>query len=124
MDPARARSHARAEALRIVPREPDAKSDAVHAITPNGYHLYYSHHNDNSHSVEASTRHWGPTVGEAEFIPHPHGLKAWQVNVHPEHRRKGLASAMYNFAEQQSGKKIHQGDFETPEGAAFQKGRK
>jgi|GEM_PF-6145128 len=45
-------------------------------------------------------------------------LKGWDVYVHPDHQRKGLASAMYKLAEEKTGKKITQG-LTTPEGSAF-----
>lgn len=52
------------------------------------------------------------------------GLKGWNVEVHPEFRRRGLASAMYEFAEDAFGVPIQPGGFQTPMGAAFLKGRK
>jgi GNAT superfamily N-acetyltransferase len=51
-------------------------------------------------------------------------LKGWQVGVRPGFRRLGLASAMYQFAEEAFGLKIVPGGFQTPEGAAFLKARK
>jgi len=50
-------------------------------------------------------------------------LKGWNVAVNPAHQRKGLARAMYAFAQQSSGLKIQAGDFQTPEGKAFLSGR-
>jgi len=46
-------------------------------------------------------------------------LKGWNVEVGPAHRRKGLARAMYAFAQRSSGMKIQGGDFQTAEGKAF-----
>ena len=52
------------------------------------------------------------------------GLKSWNVEVHPDHRRKGLASAMYRFAQEAFGLPVVAGDFQTPEGEAFRTGMK
>jgi GNAT superfamily N-acetyltransferase len=45
-------------------------------------------------------------------------LQGWDVWIHPEWRRKGLATAMYQLAEIKTEKKITQ-NFSTPDGTAF-----
>jgi len=52
------------------------------------------------------------------------GLKGWEVMVDPDYRRKGLASAMYQFAEEVFELPIAKGDFQTPMGKSFLHGRK
>lgn len=52
------------------------------------------------------------------------GLRGWDVAVRPDHRRKGLASAMYRYAEQAFGLPISKGSFQTPAGSGFVQGRK
>ena len=44
--------------------------------------------------------------------------------MRPGFRRQGLASAMYQFAEEAFGLKVVPGSFQTPEGAAFLANRK
>jgi len=64
-------------------------------------------------------------VGSAQFgeVRGPIALKGWDVRVEPDHRRRGLASAMYAFAKKAFKLPIQPGDFQTPEGEAFLKGR-
>lgn len=92
-----------------------------------GYDIQHWVDKDGFHNVTATKD--GQTVGYASFtydyIPNelgtglvPGDLKGWDLYVHPDHRRKGLASAMYNLAEQKSGKKIIQGGV-TPDGHKF-----
>ena len=100
--------------------------------TPSGHYLsYHASPHKNEWTVTAHTSN-GLSVGEAQFIAHlrepnedegsslvQDGLKGWQVNVHPAHQRKGLATAMYQHAQKMSGMKIFSGDFHTPEGEKF-----
>lgn len=78
----------------------------------------------------------GLTVGRATFagvrdyevededgFPKLVALKGWQVDVAPAHRRRGLAAAMYRFAEEAFRLPVRPGDFQTPEGAMFLQGR-
>ena len=57
------------------------------------------------------------------LISDPKNAKVWDVMVHPDYRRKGLATAMYDFAEHVTGKKLVGGDFQTPDGQAFRRKR-
>jgi GNAT superfamily N-acetyltransferase len=108
-----------------------------------GEYTLYAHArpHKNEWTIEAL---WGTpprTVGTAEFAgvkvyPDPDepdapsyswklvALKGWSVEVDPKHRRKGLASAMYAFAEEAFGLPIRSGDFQTPTGEKFLKGKK
>ena len=103
-----------------------------------GYRMdYYAAPHRNEWTVDAYDRNHN-AVGRAQFVAGlrepqegedpshlvQHGLKAWQVDVHPEHRRKGLATAMYAYAKRKSGMDIERGDFETPAGEAFGKSRR
>jgi len=100
-----------------------------------GYTLQHSVDNHGFHSVTAYDPR-SNVVGEAQFknvrLPSKHGvtltdsphhLQGWSVNVHPDHQRKGLASAMYQMAEKASGKKIIRGST-TPEGYKLWEGKK
>ena len=99
-----------------------------------GYRLEHHIDKDGFHNVTAYDKESNP-VGYASFTydykPDPteshlvigDHLKGWDVKVHPNHQRKGLASAMYDLAEKMSGKKILQGGT-TPEGSAFWEARK
>lgn len=95
-----------------------------------GYRLEHGQDRDGFHNVTAYDKHSNP-VGYASFsghyIPNEHNtgltsdpahMTGWNVEIHPAHQRKGLASAMYRLAEEKSGKKILQGGT-TPEGSAF-----
>jgi len=57
------------------------------------------------------------------LISDPKHAKVWDVTVHPDYRRKGIATAMYDFAEHITGKKLVGGDFQTPDGQAFRQHR-
>lgn len=45
--------------------------------------------------------------------------KPWMVEVNPQHRRKGLATAMYRHLESATGVPIKNGGVQSPEGKAF-----
>jgi ribosomal protein S18 acetylase RimI-like enzyme len=47
------------------------------------------------------------------------GYKVWDAQVHPEHRRKGIATAMYDHAAKHLGAPTFPGDVQTDDGAAF-----
>lgn len=91
----------------------------------------------NEWTIEAYAPRWR-LAGRAEFVgarvysdsgrgyvkSRVTGLKGYYVHVFPEHQRKGLASAMYRFAEKAFGLKVVPGDVQTDEGAAFLAHRK
>lgn len=51
-------------------------------------------------------------------------LKGWDVWVSPDYRRRGIASKLYKIAEKAYGVPVLPGDFQTPEGSKFLRGRK
>lgn len=65
----------------------------------------------------------GPDSDEPPYSKELVALKGWSVNVDSKHRRKGLASAMYAFAEEAFDLPIQSGDFQTPTGEKFLKGK-
>ena len=91
----------------------------------------------NEWNVEAYVGVWNK-AGVAEFVgvyeyghdeDNPNAsqlvaLKGWNVDVHPDFRRQGLATAMYDFAEKAFKLKVQPGDFQTPHGSAFLKNKK
>lgn len=73
---------------------------------------------DVTHHITA--RKDGIHAGQVNFFEHEGGLHPTTVGVAPEHQRKGLASAMYQHAEQQTGKKIlHKPGHQLPAGKAL-----
>ena len=64
----------------------------------------------------------GHQVGSALFSHHENHLMPAMVVVDEDHRRKGLASAMYNHAHQETRKPIAQSPHQTDEGQAFRSG--
>lgn len=93
-----------------------------------GYRLEHHQDKDGYHNVSAYDNK-NNLIGFAQFTydytPDEDGpglvagdLKGWDVKVHPNHQRKGLASAMYELVEEKSGKKIIPGGT-TDEGSNF-----
>ena len=93
-----------------------------------GYTIEHFIDKDGFHNVRAYDKNSNP-VGYASFsydyVPDETGtrltsgdLRGWDVKIHPDHQRKGLATAMYKLAEKNSGKKVIQGGT-TPEGSAL-----
>lgn len=92
---------------------------------------------ENEWTVEAYAPRWR-LAGRAEFVgarvysdsgrghvkSEVVGLKGYFVHVFQDHQRKGLASAMYRFAEKAFGLRVQRGDVQTDEGAAFLAHRK
>ncbi len=94
----------------------------------------------NEWTIEAYTGNWRKAgvasfVGVYEFLDEDDprwtsptssvlvGLKGWDVEVSPDHRRKGLASEMYAFAEEAFELPVSAGDFQTEAGTGFLKRR-
>jgi 8-oxo-dGTP pyrophosphatase MutT (NUDIX family)/GNAT superfamily N-acetyltransferase len=84
-----------------------------------GYSLRHKKDKHGFHNVYAYDKN-GKQVGIAKFSYYLEpdqnntsleikGLKGWELQVDPEHRRKGLATAMYKLAEEKSGLKIKPG---------------
>lgn len=63
-------------------------------------------------------------VGTLEARHSKDGALVGHVNVSPGHRRKGLASAMYQVAERLTGKKFRPNPVQTPMGERLWAGRK
>jgi GGDEF domain-containing protein len=91
--------------------------------TPKGRILLSYGQEEGGPWVNAMRADTGLTVGVAEFVDRGAALKGWQVDVSEDHRRLGIATAMYAWAEKMSGKRVVAGDFQTDEGAAFLSGR-
>jgi GNAT superfamily N-acetyltransferase len=103
---------------------------------PSGHFLHW--HDEGSHGATVSA--YAPNglmVGSAQFTHNLRapvndedpshlvrdGLRGWDVFVHKDHRRRGLARAMYEHAEERSGKKIVPGSVQTDDGKAFWLGK-
>jgi hypothetical protein len=67
--------------------------------------IVVSAHDHTGAQVATSTIHVGPT------------LRAFDVTVAPEHRRRGLASALYSYAEKVTGKRMEPSSHQTWEGS-------
>lgn len=103
--------------------------------TQQAYREYTLYATDRSYKNEWDIEAYAPgwvKVAQAEFAgvyeyddsgSHLVALKGWNVGVSPEHRRKGLGSAMYRFAEDAFGLPVVPGDVQTTEGTAFLRGR-
>jgi GNAT superfamily N-acetyltransferase len=71
------------------------KVSVNHANTNSDYVNIHAHDKDGNKVADSTFKHHGPH------------LRALDVDVKPEHRRKGIASAMYAHAEEHTGKKLH-----------------
>ncbi len=58
-------------------------------------------------------------IGDLFVVHEPDGWVAYGVNVYPEHRRRGVATAMYDYAEELLGVKLRQSTSQTDDGKAF-----
>lgn len=97
------------------------------ALDPNaGYKINHKMEGLPGSRVSTVTAHApsGEVVGFAKFAHTGPHLKSFLVNVDEDHQRKGLATAMYDHAEQNTGKKILPSDVQTDEGKAFSASRK
>lgn len=61
----------------------------------------------------------GEQVAAANFVHQGNNIVPGYVVVDDDHQRRGIASAMYKYVEQQTGKKIVRSTNQTPEGAAL-----
>lgn len=119
----------RAPGIRRNPGWVEAAVAAGDGVPFKTFALFYSVDRDGFPTVEAYERATGRKAGEAQFtydwVPgrgqhlEKGDLKGWNVEVDPEFRRQGLASAMYRFAGEKEGRKVVPGDFQTPAGAGF-----
>lgn len=73
-----------------------------------GYQITHEHHDlgDGEMLTQINAMHGGKRVGWALMTHQGANLHPDDVNVDPEHRRRGLASAMYAHAERVTGKRI------------------
>ena len=75
------------------------------------------------HRVDAL--HKGKSVGFLDWHPYLREGELQHIEVDPAHRRKGLATAMWNFAKtQEGGDELHHGRERTDEGEAWAKSTK
>ena len=82
---------------------------AKRVLDPNlGYQITHEHHDlgDGERLTQINAMHGGKRVGWALMTHQGANLHPDDVNVDPEHRRNGLASAMYAHAEKATGKTI------------------
>jgi len=75
-----------------------------------GYEFTMKHIDDNEYAVIASKS--GKQVGRLDFIKSKFKpvLKGSNVTVDPSYRRQGIATSMYQFAEQDFGIKFERND--------------
>lgn len=79
-----------------------------------GYKL--KHHDDAEGDHVITAHHKGKQVGVAIFNRYGDNLESDHTEVHKDHRRKGIASAMYQLAEKKSGLKVKPaGNSQTPD---------
>jgi GNAT superfamily N-acetyltransferase len=87
-----------------------------------GYSLgELSHHNiGDGHARLHMKDNQGSVVGKAIFEKMPSGhWNSTSVYVHPDHQRKGIASAMYNHFQEQTGNTLTPHHNQSPEGQAL-----
>jgi predicted GNAT family acetyltransferase/ribosomal protein S14 len=103
--------------------------DDIHTLTKRildpslGYKITHEHHPDINLTTVRAHAPDGSVAGEAAFTHTPENtLVPETVQVHPAHQRKGLASALYAHAQQQTGKKVVPSTSQTPAGQALWNG--
>ncbi len=87
-----------------------------------GYRISHEHHEVPGAKMTAVTAHGpsGEQVGVAKLLHTSNGqLRPGYIVVDEDHRRRGLATAMYQHAERVTGKRILPGGVQTDEGAAL-----
>jgi len=108
----------------IVKSEP-AALEKMAALDPNaGYTFEYGPYPHGPSwadpMVQVTAHHNGQRVGHVTFSVNGNTMKPCNVEVVSEHRRKGLASAMYAHAESKAwGRKIVPSGMQTPDGQAL-----
>ena len=88
-------------------------------MNPNEYEIHYSFLN-NIHKVTVTDKE-GNKVGQANFIDKGENIKIQPGSilwVEPLHRRKGIATAIYKYIENKTGKLLISGNL-TPAGKTF-----
>jgi GNAT superfamily N-acetyltransferase len=80
----------------------------------NGYQFTLDHD-----SKEITAMHGGRAIGSLDWISTTEGPKVSSVAVSPDHRRQGVASAMYERASQHAGQPLRHAVHRTDEGDAW-----
>lgn len=85
-----------------------------------GYQISHEHHDLGDEFLTAVTAHLGGQRVGAALYSHKGGkLMPETIQVDPDHRRKGLGTALQNHAKQVTGKEVVRSHDETPNGRAF-----
>jgi 8-oxo-dGTP pyrophosphatase MutT (NUDIX family) len=84
-------------------------------------HGYIIDHDADDDGITVKAHLNGVPVAEAELVHHPRLQRLYplMVDVDPDHRRRGLASAMYAYAEKVTGRKIIPSADQTEDGKAL-----
>jgi GNAT superfamily N-acetyltransferase len=97
--------------------DPDAGYTFAHESFPGDENAEWMGHRP---STIVTAHHGGRQIGRASVYHSPGGLMTAEVvRVEPEHRRRGVASAMYAHAEKVTGRKMVPSSNRTPEGEAL-----
>jgi 8-oxo-dGTP pyrophosphatase MutT (NUDIX family)/GNAT superfamily N-acetyltransferase len=105
----------------------DANQPAIHQTRPVGDYVMHAEPYDTEddfqriHVLSPEGRY----VGQGYFGDHPYrpGYLEGASEVHPEHRRRGIATGMYNFAEELRGKPTRPATSHTDDAEAFWQAR-
>ena len=85
----------------------DNPHEAFNKIYKNKYEILYSTHEDKFETIlNAEVRFGDNIVANADFVISEGDLHCNNVRVDEEHRRKGICTALYVFAEKLFGRKI------------------
>lgn len=89
------------------------------------YMLHAEQPDEDGYRTIHAVTHDGQYVGNTFFGPHPHkeGFQEGAPQVHPQHRRRGLGTAMYDYAEELGGKPMAPALEHTEYAAAFWRDR-
>lgn len=85
-----------------------------------GYKIFTDHKDKHSIGVMARDKD-GKNVGRADmlYFSPQNEMVVSSVDVFPEHRRRGIATAMYEHAEKETGRKIHPSMYQSREGKSL-----